>query len=411
MKVPDSQTTERLGVTLATEAFLKLGFAFREQPTMDTGIDAHAELLDNGHATGRVLALQIKAGPSFFREHTDDCYAFRADSEHMEYWREHALPVLICLCDIDTQRVYWQRVSHDTMISTGKQYKLMVPQNQQVDVGSKHLIQDILTPIVPIQRYTIFKINDSSHFGAKRYSFRVVLNGDATKAEVASIVQQVTREGRGRRYYRNSQVQEHWQNSEAHVVWVFVYQDAESEKRNLLVCRSMWIHDGLPDKFRPFMFTGERIGDDIIIDWKFDNTYMSEYIARNAVTKEVYISRMHPLFLELREQFAIVKKHLELSRRSDFREDVFLSKTHEARTRIDEIDTAISQFLPAPFECIDLDQELRGFALDVYNIAHFYSDTGLKNWNEDQRFYLSRSHIEYASESLNKVEHELVKIH
>ena len=116
---------------------------------MDVGIDAHVELLDNGHATGRILALQIKAGPSFLKECTDECYIFRTDSEHVKYWREHVLPVLICLCDLDAQLVYWQRVSCETTISTGKQYKIKIPVVQRIDIGSRSAFLDILTPIVP----------------------------------------------------------------------------------------------------------------------------------------------------------------------------------------------------------------------------------------------------------------------
>ncbi len=411
MKITESQTTERIGIALTAQAFTKLGFAFREQPTMDVGIDAHAELLHDHYATGRVLALQIKAGPSFLKENTDNYYIFRADSSHVDYWCNHALPVLICLCNVDTQQVYWQRVSHDTTISTGKQYKIKVPQIQRVDTDSKHALQDILTPIVSAQRYTIFKTDDVSHLGAKRYSFRVVLNGDASKAEVASIVQQVTREGRGRKYYRNSQVQEHWQDSEAHVVWVFVYQNAEDEKRNLLTCRSVWVHDGLPEKFQPAMFSGENVGDNTIIDWAIDNTLMSEYIAKNVVTKEVYLSRMHPLFHALKEQFTIVKTCLGRLVRSEIEENFFLSETHAARVRIDEIDTEISQLPAAPFECADLDQELSGFAIDAFNIIHFYSEIGLERWSEHQRLHLSSSYIEYANKSLEKVVYELAKVH
>ncbi len=411
MKIPNNQSTERLGVALTEVAFTRLGFAFRPQDIQDVGIDAHAELIDNHNATGQILALQIKAGPSFLKVQEEDCYVFRTDSNHVDYWCKHALPVLICLCDVETQQVYWQRVSQDTAISTGKQYKIKVPQSQRVDNGSKHALQDILTPIVPAQRYTIFKTDDVSHPGAKRYSFRVVLNGDASKAEVASIVQQVTREGRIRKYYRNKQVQEHWQDSDAHVVWVFVYQNAEDEKRNLLACRSMWVHDGLPEKFRPAAFAGENIGNNIILDWTVGNTFMSEHIAKNVVAKEVYLSRMHPLLDELKKQFMIVKIYLMRLVRSEIREDVFLSETHGARARIDEIDTEISQLPAAPFECADLDQELNGFVLDVYNVIFFYSERGLEKWNERQRLHLSHSYIEYANESLEKVTHELAKIH
>jgi len=54
-------------------------------------------------------------------------------------------------------------------------------------------LRSLLTQLSQTDRYTIFTIDDSSHGGAKRYSFEVVVNGSATKAEVAAIVRQVTK--------------------------------------------------------------------------------------------------------------------------------------------------------------------------------------------------------------------------
>lgn len=46
----------------------ELGWPFREQPTEDYGIDAHAEVVDGEDVRRRLLALQIKSGMSWFRE-------------------------------------------------------------------------------------------------------------------------------------------------------------------------------------------------------------------------------------------------------------------------------------------------------------------------------------------------------
>lgn len=46
----------------------QLRWLFREQPTEDYGIDAHTEVVDGEEVTGRLLALQIKSGSSWFNE-------------------------------------------------------------------------------------------------------------------------------------------------------------------------------------------------------------------------------------------------------------------------------------------------------------------------------------------------------
>ena len=103
------------------DSFEALGFAFRPQYAEDYGIDAHAELIEAEHPTGRLLGIQLKSGPSYFTERQGDSYVFRADRTHVEYWTDHCLPVLVCLCDVDNRQIYWQVVNRQTAISTGKE--------------------------------------------------------------------------------------------------------------------------------------------------------------------------------------------------------------------------------------------------------------------------------------------------
>ena len=410
MKILESAQTERKGMALADSMFTSLDFAFRSQEVLDVGIDAHAELLENGHATGQCLGLQIKSGPSYLSRSQDDCYIFDTDSPHVEYWIQHALPILICLCDIENQQVYWQEVNRETTVSTGQRFKIEVPQCQKVDTESRSKLQDILTPIVPTQRYTLFKTEDVSHWGAKRYAFRVVLNGTASKAEVAAIVRQVTREGRRRRYHRNQHSQQQWGNSDAQVVWGFIYPSADDEKRNLKICRSLWIDDDLPKQFQPSKFIGENVGDDIIVDWDSNYEFFSQRYAKDSVTKEEYFSRVLPLFHEIKEQLAIMRQKLDQLSRSEISEEMFLSSTRIARGCIDKIDSQVSLLPPAPYECSDLDQAFHPLVANVSNIALYYLDTGQKQWNADVRRIESKRQAGYADQALRRFEFELDKV-
>ncbi|MFI5826927.1 DUF4365 domain-containing protein [Streptomyces sp. NPDC051578] len=117
---------------LAVEA--KLGWLFREQPTEDYGIDAHAEVVDADLVRGRLLALQIKSGSSWFKEPSPDGWWFRPDAEHVRYWTNHSLPVAIVLYHPDRERCYWQLVNRETLIETSRGgWKLLVPETQVLD--------------------------------------------------------------------------------------------------------------------------------------------------------------------------------------------------------------------------------------------------------------------------------------
>lgn len=105
-----------IGVTrtqLAVEA--GLGWLFREQPTEDYGIDAHAEVVDADLVKGRLLAMQIKSGSSWFRERGPGGWWFRPDAEHIQYWINHSLPVVVVLYHPERERCYWQLVNRETL--------------------------------------------------------------------------------------------------------------------------------------------------------------------------------------------------------------------------------------------------------------------------------------------------------
>ncbi|MER7520741.1 DUF4365 domain-containing protein [Streptomyces sp. NPDC126499] len=124
-----------IGVTqtrLAVED--ELGWLFREQPAEDFGIDAHAEVVDGERVRGRLLALQIKSGLSWFRERGEGGWWFRPDAAHVEYWTNHSLPVVVVLYHPESKRCYWQLVNRETLVETSSgSWKLLVPEAHVLD--------------------------------------------------------------------------------------------------------------------------------------------------------------------------------------------------------------------------------------------------------------------------------------
>jgi Domain of unknown function (DUF4365) len=132
---PPSAKGASIGVTLTKLAVEKeLGWLFREQPTEDYGIDAHAEIVEGEAVTGKLLALQIKSGPSWFREAGPGGWWFRPNSDHVQYWTNHSLPVVVVLVDLRTERCHWQLVSGETLVETSTGgWKMLVPEAQVLD--------------------------------------------------------------------------------------------------------------------------------------------------------------------------------------------------------------------------------------------------------------------------------------
>ena len=133
MKTQETAHTDRIGIGLVNTAVHRAGWIFREQAIADHGIDAHIESVFGETATGRLIALQIKSGKSYFSEATESGYVFRGDAGHLEYWINHSLPVLILLVDVDNEQIYWEHVTDSNVKSTGKGWKIEVPRTKYLE--------------------------------------------------------------------------------------------------------------------------------------------------------------------------------------------------------------------------------------------------------------------------------------
>lgn len=282
--------------------------------------------------------------------------------------------------------------------------------SQKVDAQSAPKFRDFLTPIVSADRYTVFRTNDNSHGAAKRYSFEVVVNGTASKAEIAAIVRQLTSAGAKRRYHRNHLVEGRWGDSDAQVVWTFIYPSAEDHSRRNHICHSLWIRGDLAEEFRPLGFDGENVGDNVIVDWSENYDARAQHTAVNTFKKEAYLSKVLPLIEELKELLAAVEEQLLAVSRGELTEAGFISTSERSRERIHEIHFEISDMSFAPFECRDMDLKLDSFVAYLDNISLHYSKKGLGAWNAASRLEQSLQQRSYARKALQHLEYEILKV-
>lgn len=412
MNAKKTGRTERRGIGIAIDVFESLGFAFREQSESDYGIDAHAELIQSEQATGQLLGIQLKSGPSYLSEKNDKGFVFRPDEKHVNYWCNHALPVLICLCDVDARNIYWQVVNRETAISTGKGYKIIVPATQLVDSASVAILQKMLTPIVPATRYTILKTDDSSYGPAKQYSFYVLINGTATKSEIASIVRQVTKNGIKSRYYRSNITENRYADSDAQEVRTFIYPTPEDYQHgSFYICRSIWIDKNLDKKFRPMIFDGENIGDDIIVNWNDNYDEWSKLFSEVTASKEKYLSTILPIVDKLEVIFIKIEEMISKYSNNEIDEEEFILLTKEDLKQVYKLYRE-STNLPfsAPFECRDVNENFQSFVSILDNIRLYYDDDSRNKRSRENRLCSDIKEYQYAIEKLKNFKYELSKI-
>lgn len=143
-KIQDTAHTDRIGVGLvSTMVHQKLRWLFREQPTLDFGIDAQIEIIMGGEVTGRLVAAQIKSGESWFKAAPDGWW-FYPEADHLQYWLEHSLPVIVVFCNIDTGKAYWESVERDRVLQGPKGGKrILIKEAKELTEASKEELAEL----------------------------------------------------------------------------------------------------------------------------------------------------------------------------------------------------------------------------------------------------------------------------
>lgn len=135
--------TESLGLNAVEAILLRMGWQPRDQRAGDYGVDLQAEMpRPDGTASGRLLALQVKAGPSYFTGNKREVQ-FYANKEHIDYWTDHSLPVVVVFHNTETDETLWQWA--DQAVPKGKRWRLTVPRTQLLDVSVKEQFAKVVS--------------------------------------------------------------------------------------------------------------------------------------------------------------------------------------------------------------------------------------------------------------------------
>lgn len=149
--------TERAGVYAVGSMFTGLGWSFREQPTSDFGIDAQAEKLnEDGLGGGRLIGLQIKSGPSYFKTRGDD-YVYYGEERHRTYWTNHSLPVFIIIHEPESGLTLWQKVEeHLITEGTNGRWSITIPASQTLDAANEpYIVKGIASDLSSLLRHKL----------------------------------------------------------------------------------------------------------------------------------------------------------------------------------------------------------------------------------------------------------------
>lgn len=137
--ISDTDTIERIGVSKCNVKFEELGFIFREQKVADYGIDAIIETRNENYLSGKLIAVQIKSGDSYFKEKKNNKIVYRGENKHYDYWINHSLPVIIVLYSPTEDKFIWEIINKQTAKKLRKNWKVEIPYDQELENSSKIL--------------------------------------------------------------------------------------------------------------------------------------------------------------------------------------------------------------------------------------------------------------------------------
>lgn len=120
----------------------QLHWIWREQFASDFGIDGQIELVDEeGKPTGRLIAVQVKTGKSYFRGKSEKI-ALPVDEAHIQYWQGHALPAILVLHNPETKETIWQWANLEAARASEGGWIIDLPRNKKFDARSKPELLD-----------------------------------------------------------------------------------------------------------------------------------------------------------------------------------------------------------------------------------------------------------------------------
>lgn len=399
----DTDQRNRLAVALVDAAATRLGIIFREQPTSDFGIDAQFELKTDGEATGRLIAAQIKGGPSYFKYESNDGFWLPVSSRHKNMWLSHSLPVVIILCDTDDSFIYWELVTEEGCISTGKEWKILIPKSKTLTVEWLNHIKSIFSPIAALSDYTIIKSEDCSYALARRASVDIAVHTHKktlNKPTLGSIIRSALRSYQKSQNAPSATPASIGANRPLDVLWGFVYLREVDQADAAWVCRFQWISSSLEDEYKPIVLSGENAGDGLVIDWH-DNSQIGEILEPMRKTKPEFLAQADRSISSLRSIIIILNAVIN--------EGPSGAETANFLRVADQYESAQTVDGGPPHECQRLSQALSEIRAIVGNTALILRETNTGKRNNQQTLFLCRKYhndLEILSSDVNFLRRE-----
>lgn len=404
-KWPKSDEQERLGVYITGRMIATSGQIFREQSTNDVGIDAHVELVDekSRDATGQLVALQIKGGPSYFYETTKDGVIFRGDLAHLDYWLNHSLPVFLVLVDTANQKAFWQEISLTVVERLEKGWKITVPFANDLAANFVAAARVQVGLDANAFSYTRLTLQDTSNivFNTKRYASKLLMRPPVTRLRAEAVIRRATADMRRERYNLEG-FKKHFGDRGADVVSLYVAGDPHDAENSNWYCRTLWVSNGLAAEAHPAKLGGIDLGDGLEVVWNADYAKSSQFYHGLHMDKQDFLTAVKEFTVNVSalvheafgEGLQVVRAPEDLQRHAAVMGELFIKSNDIG--------------LP-PYECKDVSERF-GDIMALADNAFIYAIKALAEPADAGWSYLLETTLGNYHKNLDRLGYELEKV-
>ena len=154
MDLPKSNKSNKIGrkgVTILTSIIEdKLIWQLRiNHQEDDYGIDAYIDIItEEGHLTGKSIAVQIKSGQSYFRQKNEYGWIYSGELKHLNYYLNHEIPVILVIVDTESKKAYWELCDAEQTDRSNKGWSIVIPFHKELEENSKEELTKYISPTI-----------------------------------------------------------------------------------------------------------------------------------------------------------------------------------------------------------------------------------------------------------------------
>jgi len=320
---------------------------------------------------------------------------------HVDYWLNHSLPVILVVCDLESDTKYWDFVNRQNVVKTKKGWKIDIPSENQLDDDKS--IDKIRNFYFSNDNFTIVESGiDTSHALSRRISMKIVLKRKTPNIIIEGQLPKLIEGLKRSDYYRSEIVESQFRDQPADCVWIWFYRNLEQYRNGLPFCTAFWNH---PDSKTPTTLSSyDKEIDGIYIKYsssELPNDIINRRLPKGKYLKIVdrFLSETNHIYKHIAEAYAKYQNDSNMS--------LLKHETLKYSSKLASMLPEEYQQNNAPLECADVDRIVQNMYSAIDNI---FIVAGDKNRDDKNIIDCIEMSLNIYAENIEPAKYERKKV-